>query len=543
MPSTSTMVYPIPGYVRVEANWADVGAAVGAAVYRVDCLTGDRVPLRPYVAFDGDFLDLTCGYGIWWDTEPQLDRCVYYCTQAQDAAGDLVTQPGDYLVTDTFTRVVANGWGSADTGQVWVNEGGVNGDYSVNGTTGLHSVGSIGVTRRTLLDGPANMGFLYRVAIPALSTGVAAQHSWIAREDGTNNNMYLFRALYLTTGRVELRISVRVAGVETTIANPAGDQADYTAGSYTWVRGEAWGTLLRMKAWQATMPEPADWQVSVNDSTFIGAGRMGFRSDLPAGWLGAVPTVFSMDDLTVYDPCGPVVVVESCSDDLVVPSSGDFRFGDPVRPCNDVILDFTAEIGPTCVPTQGIYFGNMADESDPANSGTFTPVNAKFPIVASRTRGSMVSALTVVSATFPDRDALRTLRDPGSPLLLRGPAQYGIDDRYMSLGDVTEHRPVSDHRVQPRGVEMPHVAVARPSGPSQGVCGTRVEDLCDIYATWDDLIAAGVTYPGLLRGDASTGTPLPATAARTWDDVNAEFTDWDDLDASEPDWGQTLAGD
>ena len=751
MPSISTMLYPAPAYVKVEANWADVPWATGAAVYRVDCLTGERVPLRPYVSFDGDFLDLSCGYGIWWDTEPQLDRCVYYCTQAVDAARDLVTSPADFeafdtftrtivaTVSDTFTRVVANGWGNADTGQAWTNSGGVAGDYNVAAGKGTCSLGVVNSSRFETLSSIslADVDMYADISVPVVATG-ASISTGLRLRSSTTSDFYYIEIDWRTDSTARLQLVSRVAGVSTTIAGPI-NKGTYAAADTWRVRGRVvgtslfgklwkvgtpepftwdawaqtstivaaapvgtrcllsagntnvlpvvisfdniqvyavtygWGTLtsgqtwtpsggnafeytvydghgatdldtstgsrrvlvtgltpqdseqaatftipvvaltdsidvglmsryagsgdyylavahfhnvgnfdvrirkqvggvfttlvissivgtyaagesfrirfitqgngLMVKAWRITDPEPAAWQAVTTDTSFTGTGQVGVRNNLQAANTNVPPVTIFVDDYVLSDPCSDMVVVEVCSDDLVVPSSGEFRFGDPVRPCNDVTLQLVGEIDPSCVPTQGIFFGNMADETYDNNTGNLLPINDEFPIVVSRTRRAVVSTLTTATRTFADRDAMLRLLKPGSPQLLRGPAQYGIPDRYMSVGPVTVGRHVSDHKVEPRSIEMPHAAVRRPSGPSQGVCGTRVEDQCDIYATWDEVAAAGLTYADLLRGLASNDTPIPATDARNWDDVNAEFTDWNDLKASEPDWNETLAGD
>jgi hypothetical protein len=139
---------------------------------------------------------------------------------------------------------------------------------------------------------------------------------------------------------------------------------------------------------------------------------------------------------------------------------------------------------------------------------------------------------------------VNTLNAPGSPLLLRGPAGYGIPDRYMSVGDTTVSRGLRDHRIQIRAVSMPHVTVDRPSGPSTGVCGTRVKDLCDTYATWDAMAAAGLTWADILRGAASTSSPTGGTAGgyRTWNQVNASFASWNALNTGGRTWDNTLDG-
>lgn len=548
MPAISTLVYPAPAYVRVEVNWADVGSATGAAVYRVDCVTGERVPLRPYVCFSGDFLTLSCGYGIFWDTEAPLDRCVYYCTQAIDAAGELVTAVPAALYADTFTRTVVDGWGTSTSGHTYQLLGGtVPGDYDVNGSRGTFTITSNGVAREAIVQGLSTpdgilSGFYQHPVVP---TGASHEMNIRVRRVDSNNFCDL-RFFFATGNTVQVAVRQVVAGVESfvvfsAVITTAGGSNLLTTDPISY-KLEYWGSVLRAKVWKSTDPEPAAYVASTS-VTFRSAGSIAYIGFTGGGSTNVLPIVLQFDNHLLADPCAEPEPVESCTADLVVPSSGDFRLGDPVRPCSDVVLLFDAAIDPDCVPTQGVFFGNMAEEVFPAMTSTFIPVNSPYPIVANRTRQKITSQLTVASKTFDDRDAMRTLNSPGSPLLLRGPAQYGIDDRYMAVGDVTETRPVADHRVQPRVISLPHAEVARPSGPSQGVCGTRVQDLCGIYLTWDALIAAGLTYADLLRGRASAATPIPDTVERTWAEVNSDYASWNALAAGEANWAQTLAGD
>lgn len=542
MPTISTMVYPAPGYVRVETNWADVNAAVGAAVYRVDCLTGDRVPLRPYVSFSGDFLDLSCGYGIFWDTEPQLDRCVYYCAQAVGAAGSLVTRPADYLATDTYSRSLANSWGSSNNGIPYSLTGAA-ADFSVNGNKGLIALPTNNLMHLAMLDvtRPAS-GILVKINVSALATGANITGRVALAQDV--NNYYGARLDFTTTNTVTVALNKLIGGSGSALGGTI-TVGTYGVGTQFWLRFEFQaGGMPRAKAWLATDPEPTAWSTvapgtEITTAAYLHQGTLLARAE--TGNTNVNPIV-AFDDLYVYDLCAPAVPIESCSGDLVVPSSGNFRLGDPARPCNDVTLLFDAPVDPDCVPTQGIFFGNMADEAFAANTNSFLPVNARYPIVANRTRRAVASTLTVATRTFADRDALRRLNEPNSPLLLRGPAQYGIPDRYMSVDDVDEMRPVSDHRVQPRAVTMPHFQVARPSGPSQGVCGTRVGDLCDIYPTWEAIGNAGLTWADLLRGKASRDTPIPASVERTWNDVNSQYANWNAVNSGNTDWDDLLDG-
>lgn len=542
MPAISTLVYPAPAYVRVEVNWADVGAATGAAVYRVDCITGERVPLRPYVSFDGDFIDLSCGYAIFWDTEAPLDHCFYYCTQAANAAGNLVTQPAASAITDTFTRVVVNGFGSTDNGLAYTLAGGtVPGDYDVNGTRGTFALATVTTSRRAWVDSNMVNFNAYAEMWPTqVATGASISMGLTGRLDSVADTYYTGEVQFTTGGTMTARIRSTVASVFTTLATQA-TGITYTATSGAAVRFQAWGNQLKLKIWDITTPEPGAWTIEITDTAIATGGDNGFRMVAETGNTNAA-LVVAVDNWLVVDPCAALVPIEVCTSDLTVPSSSEFRLGDPMRPCNDVVLQFTPRADPGCVPTQGIFFARMDDEVATANSGTMEPVNSVFPIGIYRSRRSLASTLTTLTRTFADRDAMRQLNAPGGPLLLRGPAQYGIGDRYMLVGDVTEHRELSDHRVQPRAVVMPHVQLAYPYGPSQGVCGTRVEDLCDIYTTWDAMRAAGLTYADLLRGKASNDTPIPDTVERTWSDVNTGYANWTAVNSGNTDWDDLRDG-
>jgi hypothetical protein len=324
MPIISATPHPTLPYVRIDINWSDYANVEYARIIRTVVATGETAPLRPYVAFDGDYLLLSCGHGTFWDTEMPFDTPVTYHTEA--------------------------------------------------------------------LDGPCT-------------------------------------------------------------PNPV--------------------TCL---------------------------------------------------------PCTPVTVSVG---PLTVASAGRFRLSDPVRPCRDqwVPLCFTSPVDPTCIPGQGIFFASMAEETEDTNSLTVNPANRRMPITAARERRGISSLLTVVTRTFADRDAVKLLTRPGSPLLWRGPATYGIADTYMEVGAVTVSRGLPDHKIQPRVMTLPFIAEDRPAGPSLGVCGVQVQDLCDTYATWNAMAAAGVTWEGLLFGQAG-GLPL----TNTWDDVLADYTDWDDVDNGTRDW-------
>lgn len=538
MPSITAVAVPDPAYVYVETNWADVGSAVSVCVDRVTVATGERFPLRPYVSYnDAGCLDLSCGLGIFWDTELSFDTEYQYCATATDGAGETITTPAPALLTDTFTRVVAAGWGSADTGQAWTNTGGAAADYSVTGTRGQHSVTSTAVNRVSSVPLATPNMVAQVTAFPVAVALTQATEQWLMlRADAAGLNGYKARLRYNTAGTVDIILERVVAGVPTSLGFALAFSAYIATSGFT-VKFQAWGDQLSVKAWEFTTPEPAAYQVVVTDAVFTAPGTVDLVSLRNAGNTnGTIDMQF--DNLTIGDVCADPVPLEVCSDTVIIANDGCFRLGDPVRPCNDRHVCLS-EASDCSVEVVGVYFAAMGEERYADNSGQLLPVNARRPIVVSRNRRDSASELTVVTRTFTDRDAVLDLNEPGSPLLWRGPAVYGTGDRYMSVQDVDVDRSFLDHREEPRVIGMPYFTVDPPVGPSLGICGARVMDLCDIYATWDALVAAGLTYADLLRGLAGTGTSV---ALAVWNDVNADFADWDALNAGEADWNDALAG-
>lgn len=252
-------------------------------------------------------------------------------------------------------------------------------------------------------------------------------------------------------------------------------------------------------------------------------------------------TTEALDGPCLANPvtCLPCLPVTASTGSTTVPSNGNFYLGDPVRPCRDqtVALCIVNPVNPDCIPTQGIFFSAMGDEAMQPNSVTINPFNAENPVAVTRQRRGINSDLTLVSRTFADRDAVRLLLKPGSPVLWRGPADYGIADTYMDVGTPNYARGVSDHKVQPRVIDLPFVTVSWFAGPATGVCGTRFTDLCDTYATWTAMTAAGLIWEALLDGFGSD-----PGAGRVWNDVLADFASWNAVNTGGRTWNGVEAG-
>jgi hypothetical protein len=209
----------------------------------------------------------------------------------------------------------------------------------------------------------------------------------------------------------------------------------------------------------------------------------------------AATVMVSISTITMVSAAG-----SATSGAALLPSLGACRFKDPLRPGNNVRVDFAFDPNPLCIPAEGVFWQSLDVESQAANAATFNVNNQPNPVVVSKQRSSVTSTLTLVSRTFPDRDRLVALLAPGSPLLFQAPDEYGLPDRYLSVGADTISRVLPDHRIPLRVFSMPHAVVSAPGGPMQGTVAARWSDTCNRFASWAGVTGAGLTWTQVLDG-------------------------------------------
>lgn len=537
MPSISAVPFTTVPAVRVMINWADTPSATYATVFRIDCETGEEQQLRPYIAYnDNGFERLSCGQSIFWDTEFPFDRCVRYCTRAQTALGAFITASTSPIVTDTFSRVLVDTWGSADTGQAWTNLGGTSAtDYDVNGGAGIHTHTAVNSLHTSVLNtGYTNQDISCDFMLGQGSATGAPINQWVVGRFTDLSNYYTAILSLDTAGALSLIIGKRVAGslifLGTTQVSPV-----HTGGEWWTVRLQVWGSQIRAKAWLRTAPQPTGWTHTLTDTSLTTGTQAGVQSRLEVGNTNTLSVFFSFDNFTMSEPCTGLTTAETCSLDLMVSSSGYNMLRDPMRPCNDVRVGLCWPPDPECRPGRGVYFARLEAESYASNSQTQQAFNAARPATASRERSDAASTLILVSRTFVDRDAVLDALKPGTPLLWQTAPEYGQPDRYIQVGDASVTRYHPDHRYQPRTITLPFYTVDRPEGPAQGICGARVKDLCDIYGTWGAMTTAGLSYQDILLGFASPDGP-PDTNRRDWIDVETGFANWLGVETAPNTW-------
>lgn len=245
--------------------------------------------------------------------------------------------------------------------------------------------------------------------------------------------------------------------------------------------------------------------------------------ELSGGQAILYDTEAPLDVTLQYRTEGFGSVLTATDGEVILASANDLWLKDPLRPAGDqrVLL---GSVDPECVPERGIYFARMEAQQYVSRSQRFVVNNRRNPAVSARVRAGVATVLVLVSRRFEDRDALLDLLEPGNALLLQVPPQYGIVDYYLDVGDVTVTRLSTDHRKQWREEQLPHVEVDRPAGLMFGTLGMRWIDVCDVYATFADATAAGLTWTQVMLGFAST-VPI-VNYYRTYAEVNAEFASY-----------------
>jgi hypothetical protein len=205
-------------------------------------------------------------------------------------------------LSDTFTRSVSNSWGTPDAGAAWSTVGGgVAGDYSVNGSAGVHTLSTVDVTRRTAVTAASPDFDLYcDITTSALATGASLYGAATGRMQDSGT-MYMARLEFTTANTILLALRRLIADVGVDLGAYT-VPVTHVAGTYIRVRLQCIGARLKAKAWLASDPvEPPEWHVQVTDSSISQAHLIGTRSITVAGNTNVNPQI-RYDNYRVVNP-------------------------------------------------------------------------------------------------------------------------------------------------------------------------------------------------------------------------------------------------
>lgn len=243
-------------------------------------------------------------------------------------------------ITDSFTRSVSSGWGTATSGQAWAVSGGTAANFSATGSTGRVSCTDVTTRRFTSLGSgitAASLAVTVTVPVTALTDTITAG---VVLRYTDDNNHYLFQLTFATDGTITVEILKRVSGTYTSLGATSG-VTTYSPGAPVRIRAQAVGTALGVRAWPAAATEPGEWQATAIDSTYS-SGKVGTKTSLGAGNTNSLPVAIDYDDLDMLTPAitgtsSPQTVKVVRSINGVVKTHGA---GEDVRLATTPILSF-----------------------------------------------------------------------------------------------------------------------------------------------------------------------------------------------------------
>jgi hypothetical protein len=239
---------------------------------------------------------------------PKAGKTTLWTTSASEFPFDVrvggevvrVTNVSDWM-SDTFTRTVSNGWGTADTGQVWSTGGGTSADYAVASNVGTHTLATTNTSRRSFTDATfTDLDYYGDVLTSATATG-GSLYGGLSGRYLDSSNFYTARVEFTTGNALILTIRRFLGSVETQLSTFSLPDT-YTPGtSWVRIRFQIVGAVLRARAWLATGIEPGDWQVSAIDSSLSTSAFLGTRSISSSANTNVNPVV-SYDNLRLINP-------------------------------------------------------------------------------------------------------------------------------------------------------------------------------------------------------------------------------------------------
>lgn len=287
-----------------------------------------------------------------WDLCADLGTPEYSMRIDWNGDGSFISSEGrgDTLVTDTFDRVSASSWGTADTGQAWSTSGGSAADYSVGGDFGFHSCGTRATSRFTFLTaGSPDQDLSVLVAADQLAAG-GSIHGFLLGRLTDVNNLYMARLTMSSAQVLTLTVRSRVAGVETQIGSYTLSAA-HEAGMQYRIRLRCYGTMIYAKAWPVIVEEPG-WQISVTDSAVPAAGTgAGVRTFLDGTTTNTLPVLFSFGSFQVRQATDP----EDVTPDII--SEVAFTYG----------RDQDRQLSPASIGNGSFVVNNTSRKYSPEN--------------------------------------------------------------------------------------------------------------------------------------------------------------------------------
>lgn len=209
---------------------------------------------------------------------------------------------------DTFQRTVTNGWGTSDSGDVWIAAGAASA-FAVTPGAATHAVspGAAPRSKTTALWGDVDVSYTWTVLNATSVTGANVLTAALLR--GLSDTVCYFVETIINAADQSISQRILDQGgnpFSDTIA--AGIFHSFVSAQSLRIRAQIEGDTVRAKVWDASQPEPAGWLVvaSVGDNSAAtrldDPGYVGILSDVDTGNTNAHPVTFTYSDVTIRAP-------------------------------------------------------------------------------------------------------------------------------------------------------------------------------------------------------------------------------------------------
>jgi hypothetical protein len=204
---------------------------------------------------------------------------------------------------DTFTRVAASGWGTADSGQAWTVSGGSASDYSVDGSVGHIAVNALATYHLAYINptlfSTLDFDITVKVSAVELLVGGAARPFIMGRFIDTSNYLRFRIDLNVDTN-MGWGIDSHVAGVTTTLTSGLVIGLNYAVNTWFYIRAQGQGSTVRLKSWKVGDAEPDLWTGQATTTAFSGiSGGVGLGAYLFNTVTNTLPFVVAYEDFIV----------------------------------------------------------------------------------------------------------------------------------------------------------------------------------------------------------------------------------------------------
>ncbi|MFJ8446829.1 hypothetical protein [[Kitasatospora] papulosa] len=195
---------------------------------------------------------------------------------------------------DTFTRTASSTWGTADSGNTWIQSGGTGAERAVNGSAGTITLASPVATPRFQRLGLSltDCEITAVVSVSQIAAGGALTPSILLRRQ-SDSAYYAVRPYFSSDGLLYLSLYSTGQGMVGGLISSA---LTYTAGQQFRVRARITGQRVQARVWRTSAAEPSTWLLDQTLSTgTIAAGDIGVLAVAAAGTTN-VNAVVSVHD-------------------------------------------------------------------------------------------------------------------------------------------------------------------------------------------------------------------------------------------------------